>query len=167
MWGSDKIRFFLLALTAAVCLCGGARAVAQETAPYCADLKRVMASASEMIGKNKVPFGSIVDKTGVNFSLPGWSNCKIEDPSNDVARRDYSCESQKFPSQQEAVNLLLASVREIVACLGTPWKQKMLKENDMFVIEDFPSDPVSMMLVRPHFHNDYWVVLTVRRDPLR
>ena len=105
---------------------------AQEIAqppPYCADLKRVTEVA---MGRDRlVPItgnprdGNFYTTTQL---LTGWSDCSI------YGTGIYTCDSEPIRNAEEAHNRQAATMRDVLACLGTAWAEVKDRSSPGYVV---------------------------------
>ena len=111
------------------------------TAPYCADLKRVVALASA-----RDRFTSITGKLREgNFHdtmlpLPGWKNCSL------YGATTYTCDSQTFKTAAEAEKAQARVADEILSCFAGTWLELKDRSSPSYVVLHPTSGPASITL---------------------
>ena len=106
-----------------------AGAVAQDAAPYCADLKRVASLASA-----RDHFASIAGKPREgNFSdtvlpLTGWTDCSL------YGFGMYTCDSQPLRSKDEAERAQVKTADEVLSCFAGSWLEIKDRSSPGYVV---------------------------------
>jgi hypothetical protein len=130
---------FLLVVTTS--LPAAAQDMGPPTAPYCNDLKRL--SALAMTRERFLPI--VGQPHQGNFSvasltLTGWQDCVT------YGTRTYSCDSNAWATQTEAVTAQATFLRDIKACLGEGWGEVAERSSSGYsVLHDF-LHPISITL---------------------
>ncbi len=160
-----------LLAVAAVCI-GGAltglttTTMAQEptstAAPYCADLKRVVALATardrfaSITGKPRE--GSFSDTT---LRLSGWKDCSL------YGAGTYTCDSQDLNSTAEAVKAQATTADQILSCFAGTWLEIKDRASPGYVVLHPARGPASITLSIDEGDNKQPVVrltLFIRRN---
>jgi hypothetical protein len=87
-----------------------------DTAPYCTDLKRIVALAVNRLG-----FESIAGRPRegdfrlTTLPLPGWRECSL------YGRTTYTCDSRVFQTVDKATQAHAQDVDQILSCLAGAW----------------------------------------------
>ena len=106
-----------------------AGAVAQDAAPYCADLKRVASLASA-----RDRFASIAGKPREgNFSdtvlaLTGWMDCSL------YGSGMYTCDSQPLRTKDEAGRAQVKTSDQILSCFAGSWLEIKDRSSPGYVV---------------------------------
>jgi hypothetical protein len=137
-------------------------AVAQDSsglraAPYCSDLKQVIALAAGSDGFRSITGsprqGSYLE---TKLALAGWNDCLL------YGAGAYTCDSQVFKSVGDAQYAQVGIVREIQACLGSAWREVKERSSPSYVVLHNTTRPVSITLSTDETdQRDHVVRLTV------
>ncbi len=115
--------------------------IAQDAAPYCADLKRVAALASA-----RDRFASIAGKPREgNFSdtilpLTGWADCSL------YGSGMYTCDSQPLPTKQDAEKAQARTADQILSCFAGSWLEIKDRSSPGYVVLHPVRGPASITL---------------------
>jgi hypothetical protein len=116
-------------------------ALAQDTAPYCADLKRVASLASA-----RDRFASLAGKPREgNFSdtvlpLTGWKDCSL------YGSGMYTCDSPGLPTRNEAEKAQARATDEILSCFAGSWLEIKDRSSPGYVVLHPARGPASITL---------------------
>ena len=142
--------------------CARAQITSGAPAPYCSDLKRVVALAltgekfASIAGKTRE--GNFLDTT---LPLTGWSDCSL------YGAGTYTCDSPGLTSARAAEQAQAETLREIAACFGDTWTQAHDRSSANYVVLHSRAAPLSITLSTDQTEKDEHVVrliLFVRRD---
>jgi hypothetical protein len=137
-------------------------AIAQDAAPYCADLKRVASLASA-----RDRFASIVGKpregqfSDTILPLTGWQDCSL------YGEGMYTCDSTALKDAEEAEKAQAKTVDEVLSCFAGTWLELKDRSSPRYVVLHPARGPASITLSIDENDNKEFVVrliLFVRRN---
>lgn len=120
---------------------GTARPGPGDAAPYCDDLRRVLAFAL-----TKQRFSAIAGKPrdgdfrDTQVRLAGWRDCSV------YGTRTYTCDYRKLDSAAEAAKTQIAVINEIRTCLGERWAQDHDRSSGDYAVLRSSDVPVSLTI---------------------
>jgi hypothetical protein len=133
-----------------------------QAAPYCSDLKQVVALAT-----TREKFASITGKpregnfVDTSLTLTGLKDCSLYGPGT------YNCDSPELGTAEEAEQSQATMLGQIKACLGETWVEAKEKSSSRYVVLHSAGWPISITLSTDQMDNQQHVVrliLFVRRN---